>query len=62
VIEDRGNEFAVGISNAHKIVIQLRLPPDLTETQAINLAAWLVAVCGVSGEDFNALLEKVWNS
>ena len=62
MIEERGNEFAVGVSSANKIVIQLRLPPDLTEVQALNLAAWLVAVCGISGEDFNALLEKVWDS
>jgi len=62
MIEDRGNEFAVGFSSANKVVIQFSLPPDLTEVQALNLAAWLVAVCGVSGEDFNALLEKVWSS
>lgn len=55
-----GNEFMVGACGDEvRVMAWSKLPHGVTRTQAVNLAAWLVAVAGASREEFLAQLEKV---
>lgn len=57
---DTSNRFRVGVSGAH--IVMLRPPRgSITKEDAINLAAWLVALAD-DGDKFRATLEAVENT
>lgn len=56
---DSSNWFFVSAAAGDRIVINGTVPPVLTRDQAVNLAAWLVAVADPAGEHFAAVLAAV---
>ena len=57
---DTSNKFMVGVSGAH--IVMLRPPRgSITKEDALNLAAWLVALAD-EGDKFPAQLEAVQNT
>jgi hypothetical protein len=59
---DTSNKFLVG-SNGESVVIQfIPHPPALSRADALNLAAWLVAMADPSGEEFDEVLRRVLNT
>ncbi len=56
---DTTNRFAVGAQGEH-VVVLLPLPPKLTPAEALNLAAYLVALA--DDGSFAGLLEAVMNT
>ena len=56
------NQFFVGVSN-DRIVMLRQVPNRLTKAEALNLAAWLVALAdddaGADGGAFAAVLREV---
>lgn len=55
---DTTNRFAVGLRGDDEIIV-LRLGQRLTREDALNLAAYLVAVADSSRKDFDRLLAAV---
>jgi hypothetical protein len=61
---DTANRFMVG-AQAHGKAVRIvlnKLSTILTRDQALNLAAWLVAVADPTQKDFPGMLEEVLNS
>lgn len=58
------NEFLVSIDGKGRGIVILRPPPPLpiSAERALALAAWIVAVSGVSRDNFEAILSAVENS
>ncbi len=55
---DTANHFAVGV-NGDKLVILRPILGPLTKDEALNLAAWLVALCNVNNRDFLEKLDAI---
>ena len=58
------NEFFVGSRGTpetagQKVFMVRPVVGEITRDQALNLAAWIVAVADPEGEDFRKLLEEV---
>lgn len=57
---DTSNKFLVGINRDLIIVMMIR--QTMSKDEALNLAAWLVALADPEGNKFKALLEAVMNT
>ncbi len=57
---DTSNQWFVGVQN-HMIILGRPMPRALSRAQALNLAAWLVALADEEDE-FGTLLEAVLNT
>lgn len=55
---DTFNRFLVG-SHGEEVVMLVRVPQRLAREDALNLAAWLVAITDPAGDDFRAVLDAV---
>lgn len=55
------NKFMVGVSGA-RVVFLKPLPHTISMDDAVNLAAWLVALADPAGEKFESVHEAVCNT
>lgn len=56
---EAGNRFFVGLQGEN-VMIMRPVPQRLTKAEALNLAAWLVALADeTGGEEFDGLLKQV---
>lgn len=59
-LTDTGNTFMVGKQGRYVVILRTLGSGKLTERDALNLAAWIVAMC--PEHDFQKLLEEVQNT
>lgn len=58
---DTSNLFFVG-SNGDTLVFTLPVPRQISKEDALNLAAWIVAIVNPTREEFDALHKAVCNT
>ncbi|TXH09640.1 MAG: hypothetical protein E6R03_16480 [Hyphomicrobiaceae bacterium] len=54
---DSGNHFAVGMKGPTVVIV--RMGKQLTREEALNLAAWIVALTDPERTDFNRVLGEI---
>jgi hypothetical protein len=56
---DTSNQFAVGVNGLGNVVVNSPLGGALTPAQALNLAAWIVALVDPEQECFKLMLDAI---
>jgi hypothetical protein len=58
---DTSNKFFVGSNGTHIVTIK-PVPQAMTREEALNLAAWIVAIADPGREEFDGLHQAVCNT
>ena len=59
---DTSNTFAVGVTVKGVVLVNRPLGGALSKAEALNLAAWIVALTAPAPDEFERLLEAIRNT